>query len=377
MWTTPSTPWTAASRSLQRPARRSTPTTQPTGRRASHRRVSHRVSYTWDDNGNLTARGSDAFDWDAANRLVSATVESATTTFAYNGDGLRDSLTFDSNTTTFTWDVNRSIPPVLDDETYHYLYGVGRIAQMGASETHYYLTDGLGSILALTDEAGDLVNTYDYDVFGAVRAETGSQANDFTFAGEQVDGSAGLQYLRARYYDMEVGRFVSRDPWSGTAWDPSTQGSFQYVRNNPIRFVDPVGLCGLDDVDWRIWETVEQCVDEFISDEFNQFSVLQLGAGIGGSFSCAVAETGIGAAFCAGFISIYVGAIYGKADIICEDVRHGKYSPEEGKARFIASVLPLPSGATGILAKKIIQPVVVPIIDALHDDIGGCEPPKE
>jgi YD repeat-containing protein len=59
------------------------------------------------ENGNLTARGADSFAWDAADRLVSATVDSATTTFAYNGDGLRASLTFDSNTTTFTWDVNR------------------------------------------------------------------------------------------------------------------------------------------------------------------------------------------------------------------------------------------------------------------------------
>jgi RHS repeat-associated protein len=129
--------------------------------------------------------------------------------------------------------VNRSIPQVLDDETYEYLYGLGRIAQVGASETHYYLTDGLGSTLVLTDEAGEVVNTYDYDVFGAPQAETGSQANDFTFAGEQVDGSTGLQYLRARYYDVEVGRFVSRDLLSGIVGLPSSQDRYPYVLNSP------------------------------------------------------------------------------------------------------------------------------------------------
>jgi RHS repeat-associated protein len=170
-------------------------------------------------------------------------VDSATTTFVYNGDGLRDALTFDSNTTTFTWDVNRSIPQVLDDETYQYLYGLGRIAQVGASETHYYLSDGLGSTLALTDEAGDIVNTYDYDVFGAPRAESGSQANDFTFAGEQVDGSTGLQYLRARYYDPEAGRFLSRDPLSGIVGLPSSQNRYPYVLSSPINLLDPSGLC--------------------------------------------------------------------------------------------------------------------------------------
>jgi RHS repeat-associated protein len=60
--------------------------------------------------------------------------------------------------------------------------------------------------MALTDAAGDVDTAWDYDVFGAVRNLTGSQPNDFTFAGEQVDGSTGLQYLRARYYDPEVGR---------------------------------------------------------------------------------------------------------------------------------------------------------------------------
>jgi hypothetical protein len=91
--------------------------------------------------------------------MTRAAIGATTAFYSYNGDGLRDSLTFDSNITTFTWDVNRSIPQVLDDEAFHYLYGVGRIAQVGASETHYYLADGLGSTLALTDEAGDVVRS--------------------------------------------------------------------------------------------------------------------------------------------------------------------------------------------------------------------------
>jgi YD repeat-containing protein len=142
-------------------------------------------------------RHHDEFAWDAKDRLTSATVASAATTFAYNGDGLRDSLTFDS-TTTFTWDVNAVIPQVLDDETLRYVYGLGRIAQVESDDdTFYYLTDGLGSTMALVDDQGDVVNTYAYDVSGALRGSSGSQANDFAFAGAQVDGSTGLKYLRA------------------------------------------------------------------------------------------------------------------------------------------------------------------------------------
>ena len=85
------------------------------------------INYTWDDNGDLTARGSDSFSWDYEDRMVSATVNSVTTSFAYRGDGLRDSRTTGGNTTTFTWDVAGGLPVVLDDGN-RYVYGAGLTA---------------------------------------------------------------------------------------------------------------------------------------------------------------------------------------------------------------------------------------------------------
>ena len=52
---------------------------------------------------------------------------------------------------------------------------------------------------------------YEYDAFGNVRAQTGASGNEFTYTGEQND-STGLEYLKARHYDPETGRFLSRDP---------------------------------------------------------------------------------------------------------------------------------------------------------------------
>jgi RHS repeat-associated protein len=183
-----------------------------------------------DDNGNLTSRGSDSFSWDAENRLTSATVNSATTTYVYNGDGLRESLTFGGNTTTYTWDIAAGIPQVLDDEDFRYVYGLGRISQAGpGTTTRYYLTDALGSVMALVDASGTVLNTYEYDVFGAVRSSTGSTANAFTYTGEQTDASTGLEYLRARYYDAATGRFLSLDP-PGDGYD--------YAYGNPVMFTD-------------------------------------------------------------------------------------------------------------------------------------------
>jgi len=201
------------------------------------------ILYTFDDNGNLTDRGSDDFVWDAEDRLTSATVNSVTTTFTYNGDGLRDSLTTGGNTTTFTWDVNRGIPQVLDDEDLRYVYGIGRIAQVDGAGTYYYLSDGLGSTIALTDEAGDVVNDYDYDVFGEVCATSGAQQNEFQFTGEQVDSSTELEYLRARYYDAATGRFVSEDPFPGITGLPLSQNGYIYALNSPVNLLDPSGLC--------------------------------------------------------------------------------------------------------------------------------------
>ena len=144
-------------------------------------------------------------------------------------------------TTTFTWDVARSIAQVLDDGDLMYVYGLGRVSQVDSSDvTHYYLTDGLGSTMALTNASKTVVN--DYDIFGAVSASSGSLANFFEFAGEQSDDSTDLQYLRARYYDPATGRFISRDPFPGLVRTPGTLNPYPYVLNGPANYVDPTGL---------------------------------------------------------------------------------------------------------------------------------------
>ncbi|MGE0598406.1 MAG: RHS repeat domain-containing protein [Dehalococcoidia bacterium] len=196
------------------------------------------ISYTWDDNGNLTDRGSDSFDWDYEDRMVSATVNSVTTTFAYRGDGLRDSRTVGMTTTTFTWDIAGGLPVVLDDGN-QYVYGAGLTAMKQSGNWYYYLADGLGSTMAVVDASGNSQKSYEYDVYGEVTGGSGSLGNEFDFAGQQTDGT-GLQYLRARYYDPETGTFLSRDPMAtNPEW---VAPPFGYSYSNPASRVDPLGL---------------------------------------------------------------------------------------------------------------------------------------
>ena len=66
--------------------------------------------------------------------------------------------------------------------------------------------------------------------------------NDFRFTGEQMDDKTGLIYLRARYYDPNVGRFISKDPFAGFTSDVQSLNRYAYVGNNPVNYIDSTGL---------------------------------------------------------------------------------------------------------------------------------------
>jgi RHS repeat-associated protein len=194
------------------------------------------VSYQYDERGNQTDRGSDDFTWDHEDRMTGLSIGTTTASYAYNGDGLRMSSTVGSNTTSYVWDVAAGLPVILQDGTNTYVYGLGLISTYDGTNMTYRLTDGLGSTVNLCDASGNVLVTYAYDAFGAIRSQTGSSANYWQFTGEQRDSESGFDYLRARYYDPKVGRFVGKDP---AGQDPN---GYSYSLNNPANFTDPTGL---------------------------------------------------------------------------------------------------------------------------------------
>ena len=106
----------------------------------------------------------------------------------------------------------------------------------------------MGSTRAITDNVGLVTDRYTYDAFGGLLDQTETYGNSFQFAGEQRDSSTGLDYLRARYYDPSLGRFISKDAFSGSLSDPMSQHDYQYAHANPVRFTDPTGYFTMGDI---------------------------------------------------------------------------------------------------------------------------------
>ncbi|NOX98416.1 MAG: RHS repeat-associated core domain-containing protein [Verrucomicrobia bacterium] len=108
----------------------------------------------------------------------------------------------------------------------------------------FYSYDGLGSVRGLTDAVGTILGNYHYDAYGLLNENTVTVANPYQFAGERFDNDLGLYYLRAKYLDVETGRFWSLDTYSGNNNDPATLHKYLYAHANPVSMVDPSGNAG-------------------------------------------------------------------------------------------------------------------------------------
>ena len=201
------------------------------------------TTLTTNANGNLVGKGADTFAYDQANHLTSATVAGTTETYAYDGDGVRTSRTVGASPPiSYVSDVNTSLPVALEDGARKYVWGVGLAYAVSGSSIEVYHTDRLGTVRAITDGSGAVTATYPTDEYGVPTASTGSSGQPFGYTGEPRDAT-GLSYLRARYYDPSLGRFLSRDAWAGTGTWPGSLNRYAYVANNPIAGSDPSGQC--------------------------------------------------------------------------------------------------------------------------------------
>jgi RHS repeat-associated protein len=204
-------------------------------------------------------------------------------TYVYNGDGLRVSRTVGTATTSYTWDVASALPVIIQDSAGNsYVYGLDLISRIDSGgNQEYHLYDGLGSTAQLADGAGAVAGEYNYDVFGSVRSHAGS-ATEWSFTGEQNDPT-GLEYLRARYYDPTLGRFLSQDPFTGFVISPQALNRYSYVANRPVHLVDPWGLCGVSS-----WGDFGDCFEDEADAAGDALDELGEGIGISGRVTAGI-----------------------------------------------------------------------------------------
>jgi RHS repeat-associated protein len=201
------------------------------------------VSYTYDDNGNLTDDGTYTYTWSVAGWLTQVESIATTVVYTYNGDGVRVAQEVDGQVTRWVQDMVDLAQVLVETsggaETI-YLYGHARLAQVEGSACEWFLGDALGSVRQIVDDDGAVTLARDYTPFGLLRAEAGTGDSGYGFTGEQ--GGLGLVYLRARWYDPRTGRFLSKDPFPGYVRLPQTQHGYVYCVNNPVNLTDPSGL---------------------------------------------------------------------------------------------------------------------------------------
>jgi RHS repeat-associated protein len=122
----------------------------------------------------------------------------------------------------------------------YYIYGAGLTATVKGNTYYVYHHDGTGHTVALTNASNEVINRYAYSPYGELLGQQESFTQPFKYAGQVgiFTESENLYYMRARYYDAEVGRFISEDP-AGFVDGPNL---YAYVGGNPIMAVDPTGL---------------------------------------------------------------------------------------------------------------------------------------
>jgi RHS repeat-associated protein len=201
---------------------------------------------SWDwaaDKGELWEYG-----YELSNRLISVKKSASGTDglkaiafYAYDIRGLRVESVKDSSTTYYQYGLKGELLWSDDGSTQEkYVYANATIwaevrTEAENSSTYYHHTDHLGTTETITDASGTVVWDASYEAYGKLVHENGTVSFKASFTGKQVDSDTGLYYFNARWYDAELGRFVTEDPArDGSNW-------YEYCGNNPLVRIDPTG----------------------------------------------------------------------------------------------------------------------------------------
>jgi len=185
------------------------------------------------------------YTYDVENKLVQVQKPGMLAQYVYDALGRRVSKMVNGNSTHYRYDRDNLILEMNGNDSvvadYTFGSGIDNPLEMNRNgNNYYYVKDGLGSVTALTNDAGSVVHEYKYAAFGKIVSESGdSVENPFTYTSRELEKESGMYFYRARFYDPHAGKFLNEDPIGLNGKDYNL---FRYVKNNPENFRDPWGF---------------------------------------------------------------------------------------------------------------------------------------
>ncbi len=207
------------------------------------------ATFTYDADGNVTSRndatGVTNYMYDDRGQLVSIVTPADAFNYEYDALGSLVATTRNGVRTDYLIDpfgignVVAQFPASGGAE--HFIRGLGLSAHSSdTGSLSYYQFDPLGNTVGITDDMGAVTGSYSYLPFGEMLSASSAIDNPFTFGGlNGVLSSAGLHFMRARWYDPSLGRFTSLDP---TGFASNDQNLYRFAENDPLSHADPKGL---------------------------------------------------------------------------------------------------------------------------------------
>ncbi len=274
-------------------------------------------AFTYDAEGNLTQRtgpsGTTNYTWNALGQLVTVTSPLGTTTYGYDGWGQRVRKSVNGAITRY---LLHNANVVMEVDAYNgilaeYTYYPGADRPHGMRRggvQYYYVQDAEGNVRGLINAAGVVVASYDYTPQGELVGSTGSITNPYRYKGREWDAEAGLYFMRARYYDPKVARFVSEDP-IGVA---GGYNLYAFAEGDPVNYTDPTGNLKMRLFGIR-WRSPWRDIGNVVKSPVFQFAVMVAVSGGFGSFAAwqgaarATAANAFGSAVSAGIEHVASG----------------------------------------------------------------------